>query len=117
MARKLCKKVDVLEILACCAIIHKLLIRMGDYGVLDCANDDADRALIVMQAALDSNVIHGFEYQSDHVYIGRITRNNHLFFTSDELYVLRRPDLTSLAEHVSIIGEFVELHNRLSVDL
>lgn len=60
-----------------------------------------------MRAALDSNASLGCEQQLEYIDIGRITRNSHPFNTSDELYILRRADLTSLAEHVAIIDELI----------
>lgn len=111
------KKVNVLDISACCVIIHNILIRKGDYGVLDWAKVDADSAKTVMKASLGFNVSLGIEEQSEHVKIGRIARNSHQFFTDDEPYMFHQAYLTSLAEHMAFIYEIFELHNGISVNL
>lgn len=67
-----------------------MLIFMGDYGVLDCENEDVDLALTVMQAALNANVSLSTKVQMNHIQLGHSTRTSQLFFSSEEIYMLRR---------------------------
>lgn len=73
----------VLDISACCVIIHNILIPIGDYGVLDCAEQYVVRDLSVMKAEIYANFEVGVQQQMVHFDLGHIACNTHPFYTSE----------------------------------